>query len=280
LPNFNTFKILNLELLLGKPVAQKIYQRIKPKPMKIAIIVLTNDLSTISYLNSKIRKFFEFQINAEIIKLEENISENQLLDKINEINERPDIRGIFIEMPLPKQINPLNVFSKISPNKDIEGLNPLNFGKILYGNEFIVPSTAKAVIELLDYYEISVEGKNVVVIGRSIIVGKPLSLLLLNRNATITICHSKTQNLKEITKNAEILICAIGKANYINRSFVKENSIVIDIGTNYVDGKLVGDVHFEDVKDLVSAITPVPGGIGPITTAITIENCLKLCSLD
>ena len=271
---------MSLKLLLGKPVAQKIYQRIKPKPIKIAIIILTNDLSTISYLNSKIKKFSEFQITAEIIRLHENIAENQLLNKIDEINERKDIRGIFIEMPLPEQINLLNVLSKISPNKDIEGLNPLNLGKILYGDEFIVPSTAKAVIELLDYYEIPIEGKNVVVIGRSIIVGKPLSLLLLNRNATITICHSKTKNLKEITKNAEILICAIGKANYINRSFIRENSIVIDIGTNYVNGKLFGDVHFEDVKDIVSAITPVPGGIGPITTAITIENCFKLCSLD
>ncbi len=269
-----------MKLLLGKPVAQKIYQRIKPKPTKIAIIVLTNDLSTISYLNSKIKKFSEFQIEVEIIKLEENITENQLLSKVIEINERDDIRGIFVEMPLPKQINPLNVFSKIDPNKDVEGLNPLNFGRILYGNEFIVPSTAKAVIELLDFYEIPVEGKNVVVIGRSMIVGKPLSLLLLNRNATITICHSKTENLKEITKNAEILICAIGKANYIDKSFVKENSVVIDIGTNWVDGKLIGDVNFEDVKDVVSAITPVPGGIGPITTAVTVENCLKLWLLD
>ena len=265
-----------MKLLLGKPVAQRIYQRINPRPIKIAIIVLTDDLSTISYLNSKIRKFAEFQIEAEIITFDENITESKLIDKICEINERNDIRGIFVEMPLPKQINPLNVFSKIDPNKDIEGLNPLNLGKILYGNELIVPSTAKAVIELLDFYEIPIEGKNVVIIGRSIIVGKPLSLLLLNRNATITICHSKTKNLKEITKNAEILICAIGKANYIDRSFVKENSIIIDIGTNYLNGKLFGDVNFEDVKDLVSAITPVPGGIGPITTAITIENCLKL----
>ena len=231
--------------------------------------IWTDDLNIVAEGSEE--DIYEFEMVIKML-----INSYYKLNKIEEINERNDIKGIFVEMPLPKQINPLNVFSKIAPNKDIEGLNPLNLGKILYSNEFIVPSTAKAVIELLDYYEIPIEGRNVVIIGRSIIVGKPLSLSLLNRNATITICHSKTKNLKEITKNAEILICAIGKANYIDRSFVKENSIVIDIGTNYVNNKLVGDVHFEDVKDVVSAITPVPGGIGPITTAITIENCMKL----
>lgn len=267
-----------MEILSGKPVAQKIYERIKSKPIKVAILIITDDMSAITYLKSKVKKFSEFQIQSEIISFDSNISEKELILKIEELNKREDINGIFVEMPLPKHIEPLNIFSKISISKDVEGLNPINLGKILYNQEFIVPSTAKAVIELLDYYNINVEGKNVVVIGRSIIVGKPLSLLLLNRNATITICHSKTKNLKDITRSADILISAVGKAKFITREYIKENSIIIDIGTNYIDNKLVGDVDFEDVKDIVKAITPVPGGIGPITTAITIENCLKISS--
>ncbi|MEO0203219.1 MAG: bifunctional 5,10-methylenetetrahydrofolate dehydrogenase/5,10-methenyltetrahydrofolate cyclohydrolase, partial [candidate division WOR-3 bacterium] len=240
-----------MELLSGKEVAQKIYERIKIKSTKVAIISLTDEKSTIAYLKSKVKKFSEFQIETEIINLSSNISEIELISQIENLNERKDIKGIFVEMPLPKHIQVLRVFSTISPTKDVEGLNPINLGKLIYSQEYIVPSTAKAVIELLDYYGIDVEGKRVVVIGRSLIVGKPLSLLLLNRNATVTICHSKTSNLKEIAKTADILICAIGKAMYINREYVKENSIVIDVGTNYLNNKLVGDVDFDDVKNIV-----------------------------
>ncbi len=269
-----------MKLLTGKEVAQRIYNRLNPKPIKVALVITTNDVSALSYLNSKLKKFKEFQIEAEVIKLSSNVSEDEFLNEIEKLNLREDIKGIFVEMPLPKWIEPVNVFSRISSNKDVEGLNPENLGKILYNQEFIVPSTAKAVVELLDYYNVNLEGRNVVVIGRSLIVGKPLSLMLLNRNATITVCHSKTYNLKDISKRADILVCAIGKANYINRDYIKEGAIVIDVGTNYINGKLFGDVDFEDVKDIVSAITPVPGGIGPITTAITIENCLKIANIS
>ncbi len=269
-----------MKLLRGKEVAQRVYSRLKPKPMKVAIVIATDDSSALSYLNSKLKKFKEFQIEAEIIKLPLIVSEDELLNEIEKLNVREDIKGIFVEMPLPKDIKPINIFSRISPNKDVEGLNPENLGKILYNQEFIVPSTARAVVELLDYYNVNLESKNVVVIGRSLIVGKPLSLMLLNRNATVTVCHSKTYNLKEISKKADILVCAIGKANYINREYIKEGAIVVDVGTNYVNDKLFGDVDFDDIKDIVSAITPVPGGIGPITTAITIENCFKIASIS
>ncbi|MCS7245692.1 MAG: bifunctional 5,10-methylenetetrahydrofolate dehydrogenase/5,10-methenyltetrahydrofolate cyclohydrolase [candidate division WOR-3 bacterium] len=265
-----------MKLLNGKPVAELIYSRINQIPVKIAVVILTKEQSTILYIQSKIKKFSQFNINYEIIDLNENISEEEFLKVIDELNLRLDINGIFIEMPLPNHIDQFKVFSRISPRKDIEGLNPYNLGRILYNKECIVPSTARAVVELLDYYNIEVEGKNVVVVGRSITVGKPLSLLLLNKNATITICHSKTKDLKDMTKNADILICAIGKPNYIKAEHLKKGAIVIDIGINCIDNKVVGDVDFEDVKNIVSAITPVPGGIGPITTAITIENCFKL----
>ena len=223
------------------------------------------------------------------IKLDENVSQIEIINVIEIMNQNSNIHGILVQLPLPKHINEREVLNCVSLNKDVDGFHSTNIGKLALKelDDIQVPCTPDGCLELLKRYNIQIEGKHAVIIGRSNIVGMPLSLLLLHYNATVTICHSRTQNLKEITRKADILVCAFGSPMKITSEYVKEDCVIIDIGINQIDDstrkrgyRLVGDVDFEDVKDKVKAITPVPGGVGPMTIAMllkhTTERCLKL----
>ena len=204
-----------------------------------------------------------------------DVTEEELIKEIETLNEDDSIDGILVQMPLPKHLNESVIQNTISPLKDVDGLTYVNAGKLVQNANGLVPCTPKGIIDMLDYHNIGLEGANAVVIGRSILVGKPIATLLSNRNATVVLTHSKTRNLSEITKNADIIIAAVGKAGFVTEDMVKDGAVVIDVGINRVDGKLYGDVDFDRVKDKCSFITPVPGGVGPMTVAMIAKNILK-----
>ena len=207
--------------------------------------------------------------------LPENTSEDKLLNLINELNNDDQVNGILVQLPLPSHISSKKILVSINPQKDVDGFHLENVGRLVTGNALFKPCTPAGIIKLLDEYKIEIEGKNAVIIGRSNIVGKPVSFLLLERNATVTICHSRTKDLPSITRSADILIAAIGKPNFVSLDMVKNNAVVIDVGINRLDGKLVGDVDFASVSNQASLITPVPGGVGPMTIAMLMENTLQ-----
>jgi 5,10-methylene-tetrahydrofolate dehydrogenase/methenyl tetrahydrofolate cyclohydrolase len=247
----------------------------------LGIILVGNRKDSQTYINMKKRKCNEVEILNHDVFLPENISESELLIELDKLNNNPQIHGILIQLPLPSHINLLTIFKNIKIEKDIEGFHPQNMGNLVLNNyyDYCLPCTPKGCIELLDLYNIELKGKNVVVIGKSNVVGLPLSLLLLNREATVSICHVYTEKLKMYTLLADILIVACGKAHLIDKSHIKEGAIILDIGINHIEDKtskkgykIVGDVNFEDVKDKVSMITPVPGGIGPMTIAMLLKN--------
>ena len=203
---------------------------------------------------------------------------DELLNVIETLNNREDIHGILLQSPIPKHLDIYKAFNKISPEKDVDGFNPLNVGKLVIGEDAFISCTPYGVIRMLESYNIPIEGKNAVIIGRSNIVGKPLIQCLLKKNATVTVCHSRTQNIKEITKNADILVAALGKAKFVTSDMVKEGATVIDVGINRNDdGTIVGDVDFNEVEKIASYITPVPGGVGPMTIAMLMNNVVKAC---
>ena len=226
------------------------------------------------YVRNKVKAANLCKMNPILIKKEATIAQKELLELVDKLNNDDAVHGIIVQLPLPKHLNEQEVINKISDKKDVDGFGLLNKGKLFSGLTSIESATPKGIIKLLDEYKIEITGKNAVVVGRSNIVGKPMAILLLNRNATVTICHSRTQNLKGITKNADILVVAIGKANFIKEDMVKEGAVIIDVGTNRVDDKLVGDVDFENVSPKCSYITPVPGGVGPLTIASLLENTI------
>ena len=242
-------------------------------------IVVGDDPASEIYINNKIKKFHDMSIKFELVKLPAEITEKELLDKIEELNNNKNANAIFVELPLPKQINELNIIDKINPKKDVDGFSKMSLGALFQNNKGFYPCTAEGIAELIDRSNISVESKNLVVVGRSNIVGKPVALLMLNRNATVTICHSKTNGLREICKNADILIVAIGKPNFIDDTYIKDGAVVIDAGINRieVDGvkKVCGDVDVEKVANHTSYITPVPGGVGPMTVTMLIKHCVE-----
>lgn len=200
-------------------------------------------------------------------------SEEEFVDNFNKVSANSKYTSIMFQEPLPKHLSKL--INKVDINRDVEGISDENFGKLFKGDTNInIPCTSRAVIEILDFYNINLEGKNVVVVGRSNIVGKPLIPQLLNKNATVTVCHSRTKNMSEILKKADVVIVAVGNINFLQKDMIKDDAIVIDVGTNYVNGKVVGDVDFENVKDKAFAITPVPGGVGIVTNALLIENII------
>ena len=251
--------------------------RLKVRPC-LAVIIVGEDPASKIYVNLKKKKAVELGLNSIVIELPENISECDLLNKIDELNKDENIHAILVQMPLPKHINANVVIEKISPEKDVDCFHPYNVGKIATANTpYVYPCTPKGIMRLLDYYKIDVEGKNVVVIGRSNIVGRPMAQMLLNANATVTVCHSKTKNLSEITKTADILISAVGSKNLVVKDMVKEGSVIIDVGMNKGEnGELCGDVDFENVKEIASFITPVPGGVGPMTICSLMINTVDL----
>jgi len=241
----------------------------------LATVLVGDDPASAVYVRNKNKICRELGFNSFEQKLAADTPEAKLLQLIKELNSNNDIHGILVQLPLPNQIDSEKILQAIDPNKDVDGFHPINVGKLVVGNALLTPCTPTGIIKLLDYYEIDISGKHAVILGRSNIVGKPVSMLLLQRNATITICHSRTKNLDEITRSADILVAAIGRANFVTENMVSEGTIVIDVGINRVDGKLTGDINFEPVSKKASYITPVPGGVGPMTIALLMENTLK-----
>lgn len=256
-------------------------ETLKIKP-KLVVILVGNDNASQIYVRNKQKRCLEVGIESEVLRLDENISENLLLDKIKKLNEDKSINGILVQMPLPKHINSNLIIETISPLKDVDGFHPYNVGKLASNmTPYTVACTPSGILKLLNAYNIEIKGKHTVILGRSNIVGRPLSLLLLNNDATISICHSKTENIKEITNTADILISAVGKANFIDSTFIKKNVCIIDVGINRDENnKLTGDVNFNDVFNKCKFITPVPKGVGPMTIAMLLQNTLNLYKIQ
>lgn len=240
----------------------------------LAVIIVGEDPASKVYVNNKKKACEALGIISEEYALPENTTQEELLALIDTLNKKESINGILCQLPLPKHLNEEIVINAISAEKDVDAFHPVNVGKIMQGNYDFVPCTPAGIMEMLAYEGIEIAGKTCVVIGRSNIVGKPMSMLLLHKNGTVTICHSKTQNLKEVCKSADILVAAVGRPNFVTADMVKENAVVIDVGINRVDGKLVGDVNFDEVSKKASYITPVPGGVGPMTIAMLMQNTL------
>lgn len=272
------------EILDGRKIASQIKEEVsrEVKELKVkgivpglATILVGDDPASHIYVRNKVRDCEEVGIFSEKIILPESTQEEELLSVINELNERSDIHGILVQLPLPRHIDEFEVIKSIRPEKDVDGFHPVNQGLMLIGKDALLPCTPAGIIEILKRYEIEIEGKHAVVIGRSNIVGKPASVLMLRENATVSICHSKTKNLSAYTKEADILIVAVGRPEMITGDMVKEGAVVVDVGINRVDGKIVGDVHFESVSRVASFITPVPGGVGLVTRAMLLKNTIK-----
>ncbi|MDE5412244.1 MAG: bifunctional methylenetetrahydrofolate dehydrogenase/methenyltetrahydrofolate cyclohydrolase FolD [Bacillaceae bacterium] len=241
----------------------------------LAVILIGEHPASKSYVTGKVKACEEVGIRSLLIEKPEDIAEEELLNLIDSLNNDKDVHGILVQLPLPKHISERAVIEKISPEKDVDGFHPISIGKMMIGEETFLPCTPFGIVEMLKSKEIKLEGKHVVVIGRSNIVGKPVGQLLLNENATVTYCHSRTENMKDLTKQADILIVAVGKANFVDASYVKEGAAVIDVGVNRLDtGKLCGDVVFDEVKEVASYLTPVPGGVGPMTITMLLHNTI------
>lgn len=255
----------------------------KRPPHLVAILVGKNGAS-VTYVNNKVTACERVGFNSSIIELPENVTQDELLRKIKELNEDNNIDGFIVQLPLPKHINEQEVLLSINPDKDADGFHPTNFGRMALGLESFIPATPYGILELLTQYQIPTEGKNVVVIGRSDIVGKPISILLSQKpwNATVTLTHSRTHNLTDYTKKADIIIAAIGIPNFLKAEMIKDGAVIIDVGITRVEDssskkgfRIVGDVDFENVKEKTSYITPVPGGVGPMTIAMLLKNTLN-----
>ena len=273
----------------GKKISEKVLNEVKIECDKLkesgitpslAVILVGNNEASKIYVRNKSKACEKVGINYKEYNLDENVNEDELFDLIKTLNEDPSINGILLQSPVPKHIDIEKAFDLIDPKKDVDGFNSVNLGSLLKGNEPLTSCTSVGIIRLLDEYNIPISGKNVTVVGRSTIVGKPLSLCLLNRDATVTICHSKTKDLKDKTLSADILISAVGKQNTITENMIKDDAIVIDVGINKDEnGKTVGDVN-PDAKNKCSYITPVPGGVGPMTVAYLTYNVIKATKMQ
>ena len=245
----------------------------------LAVIIVGEDPASKVYVRNKERACEECGFYSEKYALPEETTQEELLGLIDELNHNPRIDGILCQLPVPKHINEQAIIDAISPEKDVDAFHPINVGKIMVGNFDFLPCTPAGVMQLLEEYDIDPNGKNCVVIGRSNIVGKPMAMLLLHKNGTVTICHSRTKNLKEVCAQADILVAAVGKADFVTADMVKEGAVVIDVGVNRKDGKLCGDVAFDEVNEKASYLTPVPGGVGPMTITMLMKNTLKAAKL-
>lgn len=270
------------QIIDGKTISTAIKDELKKEVAEnnikatLAVIQVGNDPASSVYVGNKKKACEYIGIGSASYELPEETTEDELLKLIDDLNEDDSINGILVQLPVPKHIDDRKIIERISPLKDVDGFHPESVGNLCIGRDGFVSCTPAGIIELMRRSGISIEGKECVVIGRSNIVGKPMALLLLANNGTVTVCHSKTRNLKEICKRADILVAAVGKPKMINRDYIKEGAVVIDVGIHRMDnGKLCGDVDFEDVCDIVSAITPVPGGVGPMTIAMLMVNCVK-----
>lgn len=269
------------KILDGKLVSASVKEKVKEEVAQLnregiavglAVILVGNNPASKIYVENKKKACAAAGIKSFEYLLDENTAEQELISLIETLNNEKSVNGILCQLPLPPHINERAVIAAIDPEKDVDAFHYRNVGKIMLGNFDFLPCTPAGIIEILDYYGIEIEGKNCVVIGRSNIVGKPMAMLLLHRNGTVTICHSKTKNLKEITKTADILVAAVGKAGFVTADMVKPGATVIDVGMNRENGKLCGDVCFDEVSKTAGSITPVPGGVGPMTIAELLKN--------
>ena len=278
------------EILDGKAVAHIIRETLKKeveelkengiKP-KLAVIMVGEDSSSKIYVRNKSVACEEIGVEYEEYLLSEETTMEELLNLIDKLNEDTSVNGILLQSPIPKSLDINEAFKRIAPEKDVDGFNPCNVGKLCLGQDTFISCTPYGIIKLLEEYGIEIEGKDAVVVGRSNIVGKPMMQCLLNKNATVTVCHSKTIKLERVTKKADILVVAIGKPKFITKDMVKEGAIVIDVGINRgEDGKLCGDVDFDEVSKIASYITPVPGGVGPMTIAMLMNNIVKAARMQ
>jgi len=269
----------------GKKIASEIQEDTKKeiKELKakyhqlpcLATVVVGVDEPSEVYVKKRGKTCEEIGIISKMHSLPDDSNERDVLELIEKLNNDEKIHGIIVQLPLPKHIDKRKISEAVSPEKDVDCLNPLNIGRLASGDETVTPCTPKAIIVILEKLGIEIKGKNVVVVGRSRIVGRPLALMLINRDATVTICHTKTKNLKEHTRKADILIAAAGSPGLIKKSMVKENAVVVDVGINVVNNKIVGDADFENIKNKASFITPVPGGVGPVTVAMLMKSTVE-----
>ena len=276
-------------LIDGKKISQEIKDEIKAKVAELksegtvcslAVIQVGNDPASSVYVNNKKKACAYIGIESVAYELPEETTEEELLGIIDKLNKDDKINGILCQLPLPNHIDEDKVINAISPKKDVDGFHPQSVGSLVIGQPGFVSCTPAGIIQLLKRSNVEIEGKHCVVIGRSNIVGKPMALLMLQENATVTVCHSRTKNLKEICKQADILIVAVGKKEFVTADFVKEGAVVIDVGIHRDENnKLKGDVLFDEVKDIASYITPVPGGVGPMTIAMLMNNCVEALSI-
>ena len=274
-----------MELLKGKEFAQKTREKLKEEVTtlkekginpKLAVIMVGDDSASQIYVRNKSKVCNEIGIEFDEYLLPEKTKQKELLELIEKLNDDKTINGILLQSPIPQHLDINEAFRTISPEKDVDGFHPTNVGKLVLGQDTFISCTPFGIMKIFEDYNINLEGKNAVVIGRSNIVGKPMSQCLLNKNATVTICHSRTKNLPEITKQADVVVAAIGKPCFVTADMVKKDAIVIDVGINRgEDGKIKGDVDFENVKEKASYITPVPGGVGPMTIAMLMTNVVK-----
>lgn len=272
------YKIIDGKIISGsvKDRVAKEVAELKQKGITtgLAVIIVGEDPASKVYVANKKKACEALGIISEEYALPENTTQEELLALIDTLNKKESINGILCQLPLPKHLNEDEVINAILPEKDVDAFHPQNVGKIMLGDYDFVPCTPAGIMEMLDYEGIDITGKTCVVIGRSNIVGKPMGMLLLHKNGTITICHSRTKDLASVCKKADILVAAVGRPNFVTADMVKDGAVVIDVGINRVDGKLVGDVDFNAVKDKCAAITPVPGGVGPMTIAMLMQNTL------
>lgn len=271
----------------GKAISQMVKDELKERVKNegieatLAVIQVGNDPASTVYVGNKKKACEYIGIRSLAFELPEETTEDELLELIQDLNGREDVNGILVQLPLPAHMDEDKVIQAISPKKDVDGFHPQSVGALSIGQPGFVSCTPAGVIQLLKRSGVEIEGKECVIVGRSNIVGKPMALLMLRENATVTVCHSRTKNLKEVTKRADILIVAIGKPKFITKDYVKEGAVVIDVGIHRnADNKLCGDVDFEDVEPIASAITPVPGGVGPMTIAMLMNNCVEAKGLQ
>jgi len=273
------------KLIDGKAVSQKIKMQVKTRVEKLAqqgivpglaVVLVGEDSASLTYVKNKKKTCEALGMRSDLHQFPDTLTEQELLAKIDELNSDPGIHGILVQLPLPQQIDEFKVITAISPEKDVDGFHPISVGNMMIGKDAFLPCTPHGIMELLAHYGIDPAGKHAVIIGRSNIVGKPIGQLLLQKDATVTYCHSKTKDLENFTAQADILIAAIGRAKFIDRTFIKPGAVIIDVGMNRDEnGKLCGDVDFEDVQETASFVTPVPGGVGPMTIAMLMENTLE-----
>lgn len=274
------------KIIDGKGIADKIYEELKEEVNSLrekpglAVVLVGDEPASIVYVRNKEKACKRLGLNYKLLKFPQSVDRDELISNIETLNKDKEVNGIIVQMPLPEHLDAFDIVSSIDPLKDVDGLHPDNLGRLLSGKPRIIPCTPLGIIELLKRENIDIKGKNAVIVGRSNLVGKPLFHLLLSLEATVTVCHSKTSDLKRETSRADILVCAVGVPRLITVDMVKEGAIVIDVGINRVDDKLIGDVDFEEVKHIAGAITPVPGGVGPMTVAMLMKNVITAYKLQ